>query len=111
MTDVVGMPADDLAVYRTNPVWPARAAAAGTILRELEAEADPAASLDRLGDVRQPVLQVLGGDSLPVFREATVALDDRLADGRVVVIPGARHAAHHTHPDAFVGAVEGFLGS
>jgi len=27
------------------------------------------------------------------------------------VIPGARHAAHHTHPDAFVGAVEGFLGS
>lgn len=111
MTDVVGMPAGDLAAYRTNPVWPARAAAAGTILRELEAEADPAASLDRLGDVRQPVLQVLGGDSLPVFREATVALDDRLADGRVVVIPGARHAAHHTHPDAFVGAVEGFLGS
>jgi pimeloyl-ACP methyl ester carboxylesterase len=109
MRDVVGMPADDLAAYRTNPVWPARAAAAGTILRELEAEADPAASLDRLGAVRQPVLQILGGDSLPVFGEATAALDDRLANGRIVVIPGARHAAHHTHPDAFVSAVESFL--
>jgi pimeloyl-ACP methyl ester carboxylesterase len=26
-----------------------------------------------------------------------------------VVIPGARHAAHHTHPEAFVNAVESFL--
>jgi pimeloyl-ACP methyl ester carboxylesterase len=109
MRDVVGMPPAELAAYRTNPVWPARAAAAGTILRELEAEADPSASVDRLAAVQQPVLQLLGGDSLPVFGRATAALDDRLADGRIVVIPGARHAAHHTHPDAFVSAVESFL--
>ena len=62
-----------------------------------------------LGRVRQPVLQLLGGESLPVFREATMAFDARLADGRVVVIPGARHAAHHTHPDAVVAAVLDFL--
>jgi pimeloyl-ACP methyl ester carboxylesterase len=109
MRDIVGMPADDLAAYRTNTVWPARAAAAGTILRELQAEADPSASVDRLGAVRQPVLQILGGDSPPVFAEATAALGDRLADGRIVVIRGARHAAHHTHPEAFVSAVEAFL--
>jgi pimeloyl-ACP methyl ester carboxylesterase len=109
MREVVGMPADELAAYRSNPVWPARAGAAGTILRELEAEADGSASLDRLGAVRQPVLQLLGGDSLPVFGAATAALDDRLADGRIVVIPGARHAAHHTHPNAFVSAVASFL--
>ncbi len=109
MGEVVGMAPADLAAYRADPVWPVRAAAAGTILRELEAEQDPAASLDRLGAVRQPVLQVLGGASLPVFRAATEALDRRLADGRIVVIDGARHAAHHTHPDAFVAAVEAFL--
>jgi pimeloyl-ACP methyl ester carboxylesterase len=109
MREVVGMPEAELAAYRQNPVWPARAAAAGTILRELESEADASASLDRLGAVRQPVLQVLGGASLPVFRAATEALDARLADGRIVVIDGARHAAHHTHPDAFVAAVERFL--
>jgi pimeloyl-ACP methyl ester carboxylesterase len=109
LTEVVGMPAADLAAYRADPIWPRRATAAGTVLRELEAEADPAASLERLAAVRQPVLQFLGAESLPVFREATVALDDRLADGRIVVIEGARHAAHHTHPDEVAAAVRSFL--
>jgi len=109
LTEVVGMSTADLAAYQADPIWPIRAAAAGTILRELEAEADPAASLDRLATVRQPVLQLLGGESLPVFRDATLALDERLLDGRIVVIDGARHAAHHTHPDAVVQAVKAFL--
>jgi pimeloyl-ACP methyl ester carboxylesterase len=109
LTEVVGMSAPDLAAYRADPIWPVRTAAVGTILRELEAEADPAASLDRLAGVRQPVLQILGGESIPVFREATVALDARLADSRIVVIDGARHAAHHTHPDQVVEAVQAFL--
>ncbi len=109
MTDVVGMPSADLDAYRADPVWPIRVAAAGTIPRELEAERTPAASLDALGAVRQPVLQLLGSASLPVFRAATVALDGRLADGRIVEIEGARHAAHHTHPDAVVEAVRAFL--
>lgn len=108
-SEVVGMSASDLASYRANPIWPIRAATAGTILRELDAEEAPAASLDVLGGVRQPVLQLLGSDSLPVFHEATHALDGRLADGRIVVIEGARHAAHHTHPDAVVNAVRTFL--
>ncbi len=109
LSEVVGMGALDLLAYHADPIWPTRAAAAGTILRELEAEADPAASLDRLGAVRQPVLQLLGGESMPVFGDATFALDERLADGRVVVIDGARHAAHHTHPDQVVAAVQEFL--
>ena len=109
LSEVVGMDAIDLVIYRADPIWPTRAAAAGTILRELEAEADPAASLERLGAVRQPVLQLLGGESLPVFGNATFALDERLADGRIVVIDGARHAAHHTHPDQVVAAVRTFL--
>jgi len=109
LTEVVGMPAPDLAAYQADPIWPVRAAAAGTILRELEAEADPAASLERLGGVRQPVLQLLGGESLAVFSDATLALDARLADGRVVVIDGARHAAHHSHPAEVVAAVRQFM--
>jgi pimeloyl-ACP methyl ester carboxylesterase len=109
MTEAVGMSAAELATYRANPVWPVRAAAADTILRELEAEADTGASLEVLGGVRQPVLQVLGADSIAVFRDATFALDERLADGRIVVIQGASHAAHHTHPDALVEAIRTFL--
>ncbi len=67
------------------------------------------ADLDALGRVTQPVLQLLGGDSKETFASATWALDSRLADGRVVVIPGAKHAAHHTHPGDVVEAVQAFL--
>lgn len=109
MTEIVGMTPDELDAYRANPVWPIRVAATGTIPRELDAEADRAASLDRLGAVRQPVLQLLGSASLPVFRAATMALDARLADGRIVEIGGAKHAAHHTHAGAVVEAVRAFL--
>jgi pimeloyl-ACP methyl ester carboxylesterase len=107
--EIVRMPPDDLAAYRRDPVWPLRAAAVHTALRELEWEAAPAASLEALGGVQQPVLQILGGDSAAVFGEATEALDARLANGRMVVIPGARHAAHHTHVEPFVAAIRAFL--
>jgi pimeloyl-ACP methyl ester carboxylesterase len=110
LTRVVGIDAAALAAYRADPVWPLRVGAAHTIPRELTAEGESrAADLEALGQVRQPVLQIVGGDSLPVFAEATAALDERLADGRVVVIPGARHAAHHTHPGEVVRAVRDFL--
>ena len=109
LSEVVGMTAGELDAYRANPVWPVRVAAAHTILRELEAEASAAASLDALSAIRRPVLQLLGSASRPVFRDATDALDARLADGRIVEIAGARHAAHHTHPDDVVAAVRAFL--
>jgi pimeloyl-ACP methyl ester carboxylesterase len=109
MTEIVGMTSAELAAFRADPIWPVRVAAAETILRELEAETAEAASLDALGAVRQPVLQLLGSTSLPIFREATVALDGRLDDSRIVEITGAKHAAHHTHPDAVAEAVRAFV--
>ena len=110
MRGVVGMDDAAIAAYRADPVWPRRVAAAHTIVREIRSEdSDAVAGLGALGAVRQPVLQVLGGDSLPTFVESTTALDARLADGRIVTIPGARHAAHHTHPDELVAAITGFL--
>jgi pimeloyl-ACP methyl ester carboxylesterase len=109
MRDIVRMPDADLAAFRADPIWPRRAAAVGTTIRELRAEVSPAASLMALGGVRQPVLQILGGASAEAFRAATTALDERLANGRVVTIAGARHAAHHTHSQEFVAAIEAFL--
>lgn len=107
--EIVRMPEPELDAYRANPVWPVRVAAVGTSLREIRAEGSPAASLDALGGVAIPVLQILGGDSAPPFHEATAALDERLTNGRVVVIPAAHHAAHHTHVAELVGAVRAFL--
>jgi pimeloyl-ACP methyl ester carboxylesterase len=110
MERVVGMDDAALARYRADPVWPLRVAAAHTIPRELAAEGrSAAAGLESLGATRQPVLQLLGGESRPEFGAATRALDARLADGRIVTITGAKHAAHHTHPVELVRAVAEFL--
>jgi pimeloyl-ACP methyl ester carboxylesterase len=109
LAGIVGMSEAELEAYRANPVWPARVAAAHTILREVEAEASPAASLDALARVTVPVLLLLGSVSRSPFRIGTEALAARLANAEVRVIEGAAHAAHHTHAAEFVAAVEGFL--
>ena len=109
LAGIVGMSEAALDAYRADPVWPTRVAAAPTILREVEAEATPAASLDALGSVEAPVLLVLGSISRSPFRIGTDELAARLANSRIVTITGAAHAAHHTHAGEFVRAVEAFL--
>lgn len=112
MTEAVGMPAEDLAAFRADPIWALRAAAAPTIVRELEAaEDDPAVGLEALARVTVPVLQLVGSAGTAGFRAGAERLDARLAEGRLVIVEGARHAAHHSHPDAFIGLVERFLAS
>jgi pimeloyl-ACP methyl ester carboxylesterase len=111
MRTVVRMNDEGIAAFRADPVWPLRVAAAPTIVRELEASNDPTAGLVALARVGRPVLQVLGSASPPAFGINTRALAERLRNGRLAVIEGAAHGAHHTHPAAFVAAVEGFLDS
>jgi len=107
--EIVGLDDEAIAAYRANPIWPARVAAAPTILRELEAEASVGAGLEALGGVTIPVLLVLGSASREPFAAATEALRARLPNVQVATIEGAAHAAHHTHVPELVAAVETFL--
>jgi pimeloyl-ACP methyl ester carboxylesterase len=109
MIEVVGMTPAELAAFRASPTWPSRVEIAPTVVREMWAEAGEEAGPERFAAVRIPVLQVLGGASSPLFTDGTRALDRLLPDARVVVIDGARHAAHHTHADRFADAVRRFL--
>jgi pimeloyl-ACP methyl ester carboxylesterase len=109
LATVVGMTTDELAVYRVAPTWPARVEAAPTIVREMWAEATEEAGPERYAAIGIPVLQLVGGESGALFTEGTWTLDRLLPNGQVVVIPGARHAAHHTHPEEFVSIVREFL--
>lgn len=110
LAEVVGMTPAELAAYRLASSWPARVEAAPTIVREMWAEGAEEAGPERYAAIRIPVLQIVGGDSNATFTDGTWALDRRLADGRVVVIDGAKHAAHHTHPERFVAEIRHFLG-
>ena len=107
MRRVTGMDDEAIAAYRANPVWPVRVAAAHTVPRELvAARLDPP---ERFEGLSNPVLLIAGTASPPVFRDGAAALARVLADAHLVTIDGAAHAAHHTHPGAFVEAVETFL--
>jgi pimeloyl-ACP methyl ester carboxylesterase len=111
MTEAVGMPPADLAAFRADPIWPLRVAAAPTIVRELEAAGRAAEiDLETLARVTVPVLQLVGSETSVPFRDGAVALHARLDRGRLGVIDGARHAAHHSHPDEFIARVDAFLG-
>lgn len=109
LAGIVGMSDAALDAYRRDPVWPARVAAAHTILREVEAEVTEPASIEGLAGVTAPVLLILGSISRSPFRIGTDALAARLANARVAVIDGAAHAAHHTHAVEFVALVQRFL--
>ncbi len=109
MRTIVHMNDEGIARFRADPVWPLRVAAAPTILREIAASNDPAAGLDALCGVERPVLQILGSASPAAFGINTRAFAARLPRGELAILDGAAHAAHHTHPAAFVAAVEAFL--
>jgi pimeloyl-ACP methyl ester carboxylesterase len=109
MAEVVGLSAAEVQAYRQAPTWPLRAAAAPTAIRELRAEAGRDAGAERFAEIRVPVLQLVGGDSPPIFTTGTAELNAVLPNGRQVVLAGEKHAAHHTSPALFVAAVEGFL--
>jgi pimeloyl-ACP methyl ester carboxylesterase len=112
LTQVVGLTEQEWVAFQSSPVWPARLSAMHTVVRELTAETagdDPANLLAVARQVRQPVLQLLGGASGPIFRRGTAALAAALPHGRVVELPGQKHAAHHGDPDRFTLEVERFL--
>jgi pimeloyl-ACP methyl ester carboxylesterase len=109
MSRVVGLSAGEVEAYRAAPTWALRAAAAPTAIRELRAEAGRDAGIERFAEVGIPVLQLLGGASPTIFSAGTDVLDEVLPNGRVIVLAGQKHAAHHTSPELFVTAVEGFL--
>jgi len=104
-----GLRASELGAFRASDLWPRRAATAPLIVREMDAVLhDDAIGIEALAGITQPVLQVTGSRSPAGFRDGAAALDARLARGRLEVIEGARHNAHHTHPDAFARAVRRF---
>jgi len=112
LREVVQMDDRKLAAFEASPFYRERLEAAPTVLRELTAGgpgADPARVAALAAAVRIPVLQLLGGDSPAFFGDATRRLDAALPDGRIVVLAGQRHAAHHDGADDFVDAVESFL--
>ncbi|HXB55378.1 MAG TPA: alpha/beta hydrolase [Vicinamibacteria bacterium] len=96
------MPQSEVDIMRSVPAWPARVAAAHTIVREIRLDdlyrLDPA----RLARMRSPTLLLLGGDSPMFFKRAIEAVHASLPNNRIEVIPGQQHTAINTAPELFL---------
>lgn len=106
---VVGMPENELTVYRALPQWQVRVALAPTIPRELAVDQTYSLDRDRMAALPTPTLLLLGGDSPPIFRDVIGMLDTVLPRSRVVTFPGQQHVAMDTAPDLFLAEVIAFL--
>ena len=112
MARVVGMTPADL--EPTAPTRSGRAASPprATIVRELESEARPGGGPRRARRGRaSPSCRSWAATACRDSARRPAPSTRGSPTGAIVIIAGARHAAHHTHPEAFVEAVTAFLPS
>jgi pimeloyl-ACP methyl ester carboxylesterase len=106
--DVVGMPPPHIDALRADPSWPARIAAAHTLVREL-ADDDYVFDPDRFSTLTAPTLLLKGEHSPPEIAAATDVVHAALPNARVTVLEGQGHVAMTTAPELFLREVIGFL--
>ena len=109
MREVAGLPPDQVELLRSLPAWEARLAAAHTIPREERASREYAFDPDRFRGLDVPTLFLEGGDSPAPFKAAGEAVQEALADCRIVALAGQRHAAMDTATELFTAEVSSFL--
>ena len=109
--EVLGVPEPQLEAMRAHPAWPARVAAAHTVVREIRIEAEYSLDTERIRAIQTPTLLLLGGESPAFFHEATRRVNAALPDSQILVLPGQQHIAMDLIPDEFVRIVASFFRS
>ena len=105
----VRMPEAELAALRAQPAWPARVAAAPTIVRELRALPRVALDPAQAARIAAPTLLLTGSDSRDPFAAGVGTVAAALPDARVVVLEGQQHVADILDPERFAAHLVGFL--
>ena len=107
--EIVRMPEAELAKYRQLPAWQTRIQLAPTIPREMAFDQTYTFDQRKFAELPTPTLLLLGGESPPLFQQATAVADAALPNSKVVILPGQQHIAMDMAPELFVGAVSSFL--
>jgi pimeloyl-ACP methyl ester carboxylesterase len=109
LTDVVRVPADELALMRSRSNWPERVAAAASLVREVRAHEHYRFEPARWERLESPTLLLLGADSPRFFGAAIETLHRALPVSTVRVLAGQQHAAMDTAPELFADEVVRFV--
>jgi pimeloyl-ACP methyl ester carboxylesterase len=109
ITEIVRTPLDQLEFLRSLPAWPARLAAAHTLVREVRADESYVFQPERWSEFDIPTLLLLGGDSPRLFTAAIEELNAALPQSTLRVLAGHQHAAMDTVPELFAQEILGFV--
>jgi hypothetical protein len=88
------MSREEISVLKASPAWPARAAAAPTVPRELRAEGARAFDTGWAAKITVPVLLLVGADSPQQIKANPEVVAAALLDAWVAVLQGQTHIAH-----------------
>lgn len=80
------------------------------VARALEAMRERPDSIPRLGEIRVPVLVLVGEEDTLTPPSESRKIAEGVPDGRLVLLPGAGHLANLEAPDAFNAALTEWLG-
>jgi 3-oxoadipate enol-lactonase len=67
--------------------------------------------VEKLGKIQIPTLIVVGEDDPGTPVSAARAIQERIVDSKLVILPGARHLSSVEQAEAFNRAIAGFLSS
>ena len=108
--EVVLMPEAEITALRAQPAWPARVAAAPTIVRELRAIPQVPFDPGQAARIAVPTLMLTGSDSDDPFAADLATVAAALPDARIGVLDGQRHVADILAPELFAQRLLAFLG-
>jgi pimeloyl-ACP methyl ester carboxylesterase len=108
--EVVLMPDAEITALRAQPAWPARVAAAPTIVRELRAIPQVPFDPGQAARIAVPTLLLTGSDSDDPFAADLATVAAALPDARIGVLDGQRHVADILAPELFARRLLAFLG-
>ena len=109
LEEVAGQDPRRVALQRGTPAWPARVAAAHTVVREVHGTHFYTLRPERFHELHVPTLLLLGGASPAKHVVATNAVAAALPNACVVSLPGQMHIAMHTATRLFLDEVLRFL--
>ena len=107
--EVVLMPEAEITALRAQPAWPARVAAAPTIVRELRAIPQVPFDPGQAARIAVPTLLLTGSDSDDPFAADLATVAAALPDARIGVLDGQRHVADILAPELFARRLLAFL--
>ncbi len=106
MAEVVGMPAEFVAMAKASPWWPAQEAIAHTLAYDATVMGDYSVPVDAIAAITVPTQVLTGGASEEWMALGNRAVVDLLADGSQRILPDQQH---NVDPDVLAPALKEYF--